>query len=74
MPRPTLPATLLEALFDLTPTEARVAALVAGGSTVKEAATRLSVKADTVRVHLKAVYSKTGAHRQADLARLLTTR
>jgi DNA-binding CsgD family transcriptional regulator len=71
-PKAALPAKVLEALFDLTPAAARVAALIASGNTIPEAATTLSIKTDTVRVHLKAVYAKTGVHRQAELARLLT--
>lgn len=70
--RAALPATILEALFDLTPAEARVASLIAGGLTVGEAAARLSVKDDTIRVQLKSIYAKTGLRRQADLVRLMT--
>lgn len=68
-----LPASILEALFDLTPAEARVASLIADGLAVGEAATLLGVKDDTIRVQLKSIYAKTGLHRQADLVRLMTS-
>lgn len=69
--RPVPELKLLELLFDLTPAEARVAALVTEGRSVDFIAHRLGVTANTVRRHLKAVFSKTGVHRQAELASLL---
>jgi len=64
-------AKILANLFNLTAAEARVARhLVAGGS-VAEIAQELSVQTNTVRAHLKSVFSKTGVRRQAELASLL---
>jgi len=57
--------------FNLTPAEARVAALVARGATAPEAAQTLGLGAETVKTHMKAVLQKTGAHGAKDLARLL---
>jgi DNA-binding CsgD family transcriptional regulator len=67
----TLPTPILQALFDLTPREARIAELIGGGRSVATVARQLGVQANTVRVHLKAVFAKTGAQRQADLVGLL---
>lgn len=64
---------LLELLFDLTPAEARVASLLAEGRSVEEIGGQLKIATNTVRRHLKSVFSKTGAHRQAELVSLLGT-
>jgi DNA-binding CsgD family transcriptional regulator len=66
-------AELLTGLFDLTPAEARVARAVTGGRTVDETAAALGVSPATVRTQLKAVLSKTGTRRQAELVRLLSS-
>lgn len=62
------------ARFDLTEAQARLAVFLSEGGTIAEyaAATRLSV--ETVRTHLKAVFAKTGAKRQAELAILMHER
>lgn len=65
---------LLQALFDLTPTEARVASLLIDGQSV-EAITRIqSVSINTIRTQLKAVFAKTGVQRQSELISLLGQR
>lgn len=65
------PAELLNGLFDLTPAEARVAALIAGGLSPREAAESLGISEETARTALKRVFSKTGVSRQSELAALL---
>ena len=62
---------LVARAFDLTRAEARLAALVAAGTTPDGAARRLGVGRETVRSQLKAVFAKTGTHRQSELAALL---
>lgn len=62
---------LLEGLFDLTPGESRVARAISQGETVQKISTSLGISQETVRAQLKAVFSKTGTHRQAELVRLL---
>ena len=57
--------------FDLTPAEARVAARLTSGATLEEIATEFGVSVTTVRSQLKALFDKTGTHRQTDLVRLL---
>ncbi len=55
-----------------TPTEARLAELLAGGLALRECAQRMGVTYGSARVYLKAVFDKLGVHSQAQLvARLL---
>jgi DNA-binding CsgD family transcriptional regulator len=65
------PPEILQALFDLSPAEARVAAMIAEGHSVKVIAEQLSVQPNTVRAQLKAVFAKTGTGRQGELVSLL---
>lgn len=69
----TQETALIQALFDLTATEASVAARVAAGHTVEKIALADSKSVETVRYQLKNVLAKTGCRRQADLARLLVS-
>ena len=61
----------LNALYSMTGAEARLALLIRRGLTLQDAARRLHITKNTARTHMKAVYAKTGVHRQADLVRLL---
>ena len=63
---------LLQALFDLSPAEARVAGLIAEGQAVDSIAESLAVTPNTIRTQLKAIFTKTGVGRQAELASLLS--
>ena len=62
---------LLQALFDLTPAEAAIAARIAAGETVERIALAAGKSVATVRNQLQSVLDKTGCRRQVDLARLL---
>lgn len=62
---------LLRSLFQLTPTETEVAMLVMDGQTLDETAEALNVSRNTVRAHLRGVFAKTGATRQAQLVKTL---
>lgn len=64
-------ATLMKSLFDLTPSEARVARGIAEGETPEAIAADGDVAISTVRTQLRRVLEKTGCARQADLASLL---
>jgi DNA-binding CsgD family transcriptional regulator len=64
-------AEVIQGLFDLTAAEARVAQAVAGGKTLESYAAASGVALGTVRSQLKAVFTKTGLARQADLVSLL---
>jgi DNA-binding CsgD family transcriptional regulator len=56
----------------LTPTERRVAGLVAEGRSTKEVAASLFVSPKTVEGHLSRIYAKLGIHSRAALARELS--
>ncbi|MGL3819633.1 helix-turn-helix transcriptional regulator [Sphingopyxis sp. R3-92] len=62
---------LVSQIFDLTPSEAHLAALLATGLSLAEAATKLDLTENTVRSYCKTILSKTGVSRQADLVRLI---
>ncbi|MBP0631109.1 helix-turn-helix transcriptional regulator [Cupriavidus sp. AcVe19-1a] len=61
----------LRKLFHLTPTEIELALLMVDGLTLDEAAVRLGVRKNTVRAHLRGIFAKTGATRQAVLVKML---
>jgi DNA-binding CsgD family transcriptional regulator len=69
---PTQGTPLLQALFDLSVTEAQVAARISAGETAEQIAAADGKSVGTVRNQLKSVLAKTGCRRQVDLARLLT--
>lgn len=69
---PSRANSLLQALFDLTPVEAELAARIAAGQTTEQIAAADGKTVGTVRHQLKSVLSKTGCRRQVELARLLT--
>jgi DNA-binding CsgD family transcriptional regulator len=68
-PRPR--SALMQQLYGLTPAEARVADLLLEGYEGREAAQRLGITLETFRFHVKRVLTKTGAHRQTELLRLM---
>jgi DNA-binding CsgD family transcriptional regulator/PAS domain-containing protein len=68
---PVASTTRLERLYDLTPAEARLAARLAAGEGLDEAADALGVRRETVRSQLKSVFAKTGTRRQGELLRKL---
>lgn len=67
------PVELLRSLFDLTPTEARVARGLAAGQTVKGIAAESGTSTNTVRSHVKIVLTKIGYSRQSDVVALLNS-
>jgi DNA-binding CsgD family transcriptional regulator len=69
--RPPPDAKVLASLFNLTTAEARIARGISQGQAVGTIAEALGVSRQTVRSHLKAVFAKTGARRQVELAVLL---
>lgn len=64
------PGILVQAL-NLSPAEARLALLIATGLSTERAAEKLGVTRETARAQLKAVFAKTGTHRQGELVALL---
>jgi DNA-binding CsgD family transcriptional regulator len=73
MTRSNVPAAqIVQALFDLTPAEARVAVAIASGKTQEQVAASAGLSVNTVKTQLRAVFSKTGVSKQAHLVALLT--
>jgi DNA-binding CsgD family transcriptional regulator len=64
-------AHVLEELYQLTPTESRLADLLLKGCEVREAADSLTTTVETTRFYLKRILAKTGTHRQTELMRLM---
>ncbi|MCZ0953649.1 MAG: helix-turn-helix transcriptional regulator, partial [Rhodospirillaceae bacterium] len=62
---------LAQAVLGLTPTESRVAAMLAEGMSVNEIATALGREASTIRFHVKRIFARHGLNRQAELVRLV---
>jgi DNA-binding CsgD family transcriptional regulator len=63
---------LIGQAFDLTPAESRLTAMLATGASIASASERLGISRETARNHLKSIFSKTGAHRQSELVRLIS--
>lgn len=60
--------------WHVTPAEARVVCLLAGGLSVQQIADTLRLSVHTVRSQLKGVYAKTGMTSQLEVVRGLLTR
>lgn len=68
-----LPWQQLAALYGLTRAEARLAAKLAEGLSLEDAAEALTVSINTARCQLSMAFQKTGVRRQAELVALLLT-
>jgi DNA-binding CsgD family transcriptional regulator len=64
---------LLRSHFDLTPSEARLTLRLVAGDKLQSAAVKLDISYETARGHLKNIFNKTGARRQAELVILIVT-
>jgi DNA-binding CsgD family transcriptional regulator len=62
---------VLQALFDLTPAEARTASLITAGKSIEQISLVSGTAQNTIRTQLKSVFLKTGVQRQAELVSLL---
>lgn len=62
---------ILAELFDLTPAETNVAILLSRGLSLAEVAQAQNISRHTARAQLKAIFSKTGVSRQAELVRMV---
>ncbi|WP_235991264.1 helix-turn-helix transcriptional regulator [Halopseudomonas xiamenensis] len=58
-------------LFNFTPAETALALQLANGLSLEEAAEELGIMRNTARAHLRAIFSKTGVRRQAELVRVM---
>lgn len=66
------PEVAFQACFGLTPAEARLARELSSGEELAVAADRLGVCYETARNRLKAIFAKTGTHRQPELVALFS--
>ena len=71
-PKPGPPAAILAKIFRLTPSEAKLASIIARGVPPDIAARELKISRDTARNQLKSVFIKTDTHRQSQLVALLS--
>jgi DNA-binding CsgD family transcriptional regulator len=62
-------AEILQRLYGLMPSQARLADLLATGCSLKEAAQKLGITLVSARQYLKLIFQKTATHRQAELTR-----
>lgn len=62
---------VLDHLFGLTPSECKIAALLADGSDLRTVASHCGIQYETVRTHVRSILRKTGTERQAELCVLL---
>ena len=63
--------TILEQLFGLTLSEAKLALLLANGLSLDEAAEELGITRNTAKSHLSSTFAKTGVARQPSLVQLI---
>jgi len=62
---------VLRQSYGLTTAEARLARCIAEGEDLASAGARLGIGKETLRSHLKAIFGKTGTHRQTELSMLV---
>jgi DNA-binding CsgD family transcriptional regulator/PAS domain-containing protein len=67
----SLPTELISALYNFTPAESRLVALLCRGLTLDEISKNLSLSKNTLRTQLRSCFGKTGVTRQADLINLI---
>ncbi len=67
----TVSSAAAKQLFDFTPAETALALELANGLSLEDAAENLGIMRNTARAHLRAIFSKTGVRRQAELVRLM---
>ncbi|MBT8766015.1 helix-turn-helix transcriptional regulator [Metapseudomonas boanensis] len=65
------PPDLIAQLFDLTRQEAKLAALLAAGRTISEAAEQMGIAVTAARNYSKNIYAKLGIKGQTDLVRIV---
>ncbi|WP_269931624.1 helix-turn-helix transcriptional regulator [Aminobacter sp. HY435] len=65
------PTSVLQSLFDLTPSEARIAAALVAGRSIDAIGKDFGISRETVRTHLRAIFAKSGVSKQSSLVRLL---
>ncbi len=66
-----VPRDLLQQLYGLTASEAKMAVKLSSGASFETVGEELSITYQTARNHLKAIFAKTDTHRQAQLVALV---
>lgn len=66
-------AAHLCAIFGITPAEARILRQLLDGHTIKEIHDRQKISVNTIKTHMKNLFSKLGCTRQSELIRLVLT-
>lgn len=69
---PEVSVQTLKELFGFTGSEARVAAYLANGHTLNEAAEALSISINTAKSHARNIYEKTGVNKQTKFIQLVS--
>lgn len=69
---PEISAATLRELFGFTGSESRVAAYLANGHTLNEAAEALSISINTAKSHARNIYEKTGVNKQTKFIQLIS--
>jgi DNA-binding CsgD family transcriptional regulator len=62
---------LLQRVYGLTPAEARAALALCDGGSLEAVAAQLNVTLNTLKTHLKSIYTKTSAENRAALTKLM---
>jgi DNA-binding CsgD family transcriptional regulator len=70
-PKPGPPAAIIAKTFRLTPSEAKLACIIARGAPPDVAVRELKISRETARNQLKSIFAKTATHRQSELVALL---
>jgi DNA-binding CsgD family transcriptional regulator len=69
--RQSVPQEAISAMYDLTPTEARLVLALIRGQSLKQYGDESRVTQNTARTHLKSVFAKTNTSKQSDLVWLM---
>jgi DNA-binding CsgD family transcriptional regulator len=69
---PDISAATLRELFGFTEGESKVAAFLANGYTLNEAADKLCISVNTAKSHARCIYEKTGVNKQTKLIQLIS--
>ena len=71
-PPARIPSSILQDLYNLTPREADIAGSLAQGSTIEKCAIERKIAHNTIKTHVKRIFSKVGVSRQTELIAKLT--
>ncbi len=66
-----LPSEILRSLYNITPAENRLAAMITDGQSLSEVAANLGLSIHTIRSQLKSLFNKTNTNKQTELVHLL---